>query len=314
MGSAYLMARNEKPREAMQRRALSAMLNDAFFTWPSAVLIGFSIIATFLFPNIFSFWQPYYWIIFGAVAEAIYLWATVTDPVAAQQAVSRMLQEQYDPRDIRNQSARQRVQKALEYKRMIDQFVSAQTGAAKVDLSMTADEINDWIGLIYRLAKAIDTFEATPTIERDRRAVPTELENLKRRVQVETDPGVVAELKEAIDIRQQWLADLDSIANTIKRTDIQLDNTLAQLSRAYAQMQLRDTKAIDSGSSQRLRAQIKDEIASLADTVKAMDDVYNSHGYNTAVNDLAAESAATSASSVGGTENVKRASRGGDNA
>jgi hypothetical protein len=279
------MARERRASEQIQQRALGAMLTDAFFTWPSAVNIAFSLVMFFLVPPLFSWWQPWFWLVFGVVAEAIYLVATLTDPVASQQAVSRMLMERFDPGDIKNPSARQRLQKALEYKKNIDAFVSRQTGAMKVSLSQTANEINDWIELIYRLAKSIDTFEANAIIDRDRRAVPTELENLKRRLAVETDPGVKAELEEAVAIRQQLLDNLKSIESSVKRTDIKLDNTLAQLSTVYAQMQLLDTKAVDSGRAQRLRSQIQDEIASLSDTISSMDDVYSYKGYQSALQD-----------------------------
>jgi hypothetical protein len=285
------MSRERRASEEIHQRALGAMLTDAFFTWPSAVNIAFSLIMFFLVPQLFPWWQAWYWLVFGVIAEAIYLWATLTDPVASQQAVARMLMERYDPNDIKNLSARQRLQKALEYKKSIDAFAARQTGALKVSLSQTASEINDWIELIYRLAKAIDTFEANSIIERDRRAVPTELENLKRRLNVETDPEVRAELEEAIEIRQRLLDNLQSIANSVKRTDIKLDNTLAQLSTVYAQMQLLDSRALDSGRAQRLRSEIQEEIASLSDTIHAMDDVYSYKGYKTALENVSAEAA-----------------------
>jgi hypothetical protein len=285
------MSRERRASEDIQQRALGAMLTDAFFTWPSAVNIAFSLIMFFLVPHLFAFWQPWFWIVFGVVAEAIYLVATLTDPVASQAAVSRMLMERFDPNDIKNLSARQGLQKALEYKRLIDAFAARQTGALKVSLSQTANEINDWIELIYRLARSIDTFEANSVIDRDRRAVPTELENLKRRLAAETDPDVQAELREAIEIRQRLLDNLQSIANSVKRTTIKLDSTVAQLSTVYAQMQLLDTKALDSGRAQRLRTEIQDEIASLSDTLNAMDDVYSYKGYKSAIDNISAEAA-----------------------
>jgi hypothetical protein len=302
------MSQDKNFSDELHQRALTAIVKDAFFTWPSAILIGFSIVAFFLFPAIFAWWQPWYWIVFGVVAEALYLWATVTDPVAGQQAVTRMFMEKFDPRDIRNQGARQRLQKALEYKRSIDAFVAKQTGAMKVNLGQTAVEINSWIELIYRLAKAIDTFEANSIIDRDRRAVPTELENLKRRMNAETDPGVREELQEAINIRQRLLDNLQSIANSVKRTDIKLDNTLAQLSTVYAQMQLLDTKEVDSGRSQRLRNDIQDEIASLSDTINAMDEVYQYQGYKNAVANL--DSPVAHSAAAGEDDGESRAARG----
>ncbi len=302
---------SQDKRAQIEQRALTAMLTDAFFTWPSAVLIGFSIVAFFVVPPLFSWWQPWFWIVFGVLSEAIYLVATVTDPVAGQQAVSRMLTEKFNPNLIRNISARQRMQKALEYKRSIDEFVNQQSGALKVSMSQTASDINNWIELIFRLAKAIDTFEANTIIDRDRRAVPTELENLKHRLAVETDPGVQSELQEAIGIRQRLLDNLQSIANSVKRTDIKLDNTLAQLSTVYAQMQLIDTKEVDGSRAQRLRSEIQDEIASLSDTISAMDDVYHYQGYKTALENLGSD---TSASADGSTNASTSAASSSDKA
>src|SRR5258706_3732966 len=153
------MSRDRRASEEIQQRALSAMVTDAFFTWPSAVNIAFSIVMFFLVPSLFVWWQPWFWIVFGVIAEAIYLIATVTDPVASQQAVSRMLMEKYDPGDIKNISARQRMQKALEYKKLIDAFAATQSGALKASLSSTATQINAGIELIYQLAKNNDAFE-----------------------------------------------------------------------------------------------------------------------------------------------------------
>src|SRR5260221_5270062 len=135
------MAREKRASEQIQQRALSAMLTDAFFQWPSAVNIAFTLIMFFLVPNLFIWWQPWFWIVFGVIVEAVYLVTTLTDPVASQQAVSRMLMEKFDPGDIRNISARQRLQKALEYKKNIDAYVNRQSGALKVSLSQTADQI-----------------------------------------------------------------------------------------------------------------------------------------------------------------------------
>jgi hypothetical protein len=279
------MAKDDRPSQIIRQQALTAMLSNAFFTWPTAITLGFSVVAVFLFGSIFPWWQPWFWLVFGIVTEFIYVAVTLTDPVANQQAVERMFTEKFDPRSIRNASARQRMYKALEYKRSIDAFVDQQHGALKVSLGQTASEIQSWIALIYRLARATDTFDGNSIIDRDRRNVPTELENLKHRLTVETDGGIQAELKDAIAIRQRLLDNLQSIATSVKRTEIKLDSTLAQLSTVYAQMQLIDTKELDGGRTQRLRSEIQDEIASLSDLISAMDDVYAYQGYKTALND-----------------------------
>ncbi|MBE7511292.1 MAG: hypothetical protein HS103_00565 [Anaerolineales bacterium] len=64
----------------------------------------------------------------------IYLVATLTDPKAREQANLRILKEQFDPGDIQDLYARQQLVKALEYKRIIDEFVGKQSSAMRVAL------------------------------------------------------------------------------------------------------------------------------------------------------------------------------------
>ncbi|MBX3065532.1 MAG: hypothetical protein KF726_21330 [Anaerolineae bacterium] len=306
-------------REQMEQRALGAMLREAFFTWPSAVTIAFTLIMFGLqvsLGSILPFWQNWMWLAFGVVAEGAYLWATVTDPAAAAAAVSRMLQERFDPRDIRNQHAREQMRKALEYKSRIDEFVLKQSGAMKESLSQTSQEINDWIEQIYQLAKSIDLFEANDIIERDRRTVPTDLANLKRRLGMESDPTIKRELEDAIETREKLAASLKTIENNAKRTEIKIDNTVAQLSTVFAQMQLLNSRELDSGKAQRLREEIRDEIASLGDIVDAMGDVYDygrgEPAYSAAVRELtSSDSASDDAAADSDERQQRRTSAGG---
>lgn len=61
----------------------------------------------------------------------------------------------------------------------------------------------------------------------------------------------------------------------MKRAGLQLDNTLAALGTLYAQVQVIDSKDMDSARARRLRDEIHDEVAELQDTILAMDEVYS---------------------------------------
>lgn len=284
------MTREPSVQDEVRQRALSAMLTDAFFTWPSAVTIGMTILAFFSGIQLWPGMQPWMWVIIGAVLEVVYIVATLTDPAARKQALDRMLTERFDPRDIKNDHARSRLEKALEYKRSVDTFVSKQAGAMRVTLDDTRRSIDQWIGLIYRLAKSIDNFESNAIIDRDRREVPTQLRALENRLKIEKDPAVRAEIQQAIEIRSALAKDLEKVESLVKRTEIKMDTTVAQLSTVHARMQLMDAKELDSGRAQRLQTEIKDELSELNDIVDAMDDVYSSAGYTAALSNLQADS------------------------
>ncbi len=286
------MTRQKRTTDELRERALGALVTDAFFTWPSALVIGLTMIAFFSGISLFDAFQPWMWLVIGAILEVIYLVVTVNDPTARRQAISRMLQEKFDPRDIRNLPARQRLQKALEYKRSIDEFIAKQSGAMQLALQDTANEIEDWIEQIYLLGKSIDNFESNAIVERDRREVPTQLRSLETRLKLESDPTVKAELQEAIAIRKRLLEDLGKVASLVKRTEIKMDNTVAQLSSVHTKLQqMAHTKEMDSTRARRLSQEIHDEVAALADIVEAMEDVYSSSaggGYTSAVDKLSA--------------------------
>jgi len=268
-----------KMREEMRGRAWKTILGTAFFSVESAVIIALSIALFGLGFQPFEWWRAGYWLIFGLLAEALYLGVTMTDPQAAQRAVDTMLTERFDPDDIRNPLARERLKRALEYRRLIEEAARRHTGAMRTSIEATASEINTWIEQIYTLAQRMDTFEENEVINRDRRMVPYDLQNLRRRLEREQSPSVRTELEDAIQIKEAQLANLRSLENSVKRADIQLDHTLSALGTVYAQVQLIDTKGeVDSSRTQRLQSEIQDEVASLQDMISAIDEVQSYQG------------------------------------
>ncbi len=262
-----------KAREEMRGRAWQAILSAAFFSVESAVIVALAIVLFGLGYQPFEWWHAAYWLIFGALAEALFVGVSLTDPKAAQRAISDMLSEKFDPGDIQNPSARERLNRALEYRRLILESAAKHSGAMRHNIESTASEITTWIEQIYTLARRMDTFEEDEIISRDRRLVPYDLDNLRRRLKAEDAPNVRAELEDAIQTKETQLANLRNLENSIKRADIQLDHTLSALGTVYAQVQLIDAKDVDSARAQRLQSDIRDEVMSLQDTISAIDEV-----------------------------------------
>jgi len=282
----------------LRDKALGAMVTDVFFTWPSAVTIALTIIAFFSKIELFAGWQPWYWVIVGAVLEVIYMVATLSDPKARQAVVSNMLSEKFDPRDVKNIYARQQVQKALEYKHSIDTFVNRQTGPLRTELEQTSNEIESWVAQIYRLARSIDTFDSNAIIRRDRIQAPTELAALERRLKVTTDPAVRAELERAIEAQRQLADDLQRVANQGQRMEIKMQTTVAQMSTIYAKLQLLDAKELDGSRARRIQDEIHDEVSSLNDLIDAMSDIQTSGTASAALSRLATEDDSASSDSA----------------
>ncbi|MBN1967155.1 MAG: hypothetical protein JW910_21050 [Anaerolineae bacterium] len=258
----------------MRQRATRALITDAFFRWESALTIALTMLLVFFVPTPFTWWHPLFWVIGGVLAELALIVTHINDPVAAEQAIARMFQEDYDPREIKNVVTREQFERALEYRAGIATMVAQHDGAMRVSMQETLSEIDDWIAQIFRLAKRMDVFDEDAILEQDRKAVPSQLRNLRKRMDLEEDPSVRAELTDAIRLKEQQLENLRAVANNVKRADIQLQNTLAALGTVYAQMQVIDTKDLDSARTRRLRDEIHDEVSGLQDTIMAMEEVY----------------------------------------
>lgn len=256
-----------------RQRALGAIISNALFRWETAVTLAMTAILYLFVPQPFDWWQPWFWIAGGAIAEAALVASTLTDPNAASEAVARAFESRYDLGKIRNPVSRQRLQRALEYRRSMLALVGRHQGAMRTQLQQTVDDVNDWIGHMVDLALHVDAFESNELVERDRRAVPQQLEKARQRLTREQDPAVRQDLEQQVRQLEQQLENLEATANSIKRAEIQLESTLSSLGTIYAQMSLLGTKDVDSARAQRLRLEIQDEVTGLQDTIEAMDEV-----------------------------------------
>jgi hypothetical protein len=272
------MSRRQGSRFSPQKQAKRAIVRSALFSPQSATIAVVSIIGFTMEISVLGL-VPGFWLALGAAGILAYLWATITDPNAVSGVVSRMFEREYNPIDIRNLRARQRLQQALEYVQNIQRLGQQHGGALRTQIEATVSEIDDWVEQIYKIARRIDIYEDNTLINRDRARVPNELNMLRQRLENEPDARVKTELEGTMRLKETQLSNLKMLETNIKRADIQLDNTLAALGTIYAQVQLLDSKEVDGRRANRLRQEIQDEVLSLKDTIEALDDVQATSSY-----------------------------------
>lgn len=268
----------DKISRQVRNRTLNAVLSSAFFSWQSAVIIALAII--FFGLNLAVLGLPaWFWLVFGAIAEALYLVVSVTDPRVQQRAMTQALEYKYTPSDIKNPTARGRLVKAMEYYAAIQSLMQTRSHASRLEFQHTLDDISDWIGYLHELGKRIDQFEDNDLINRDRMQARQELENLNKRLKVEQDLRVQKELQEAIKLKEIQLDNLKNLEANAKRADIEMDSKLSALGTVYAQLQVIGSKKIDSSRVQRLRNEVHDQVMELQDTISAIDEVQQYKAY-----------------------------------
>ncbi len=266
------------PRSDLQRRARTAIFRSAILSPQSLSLGLISTLGAGLGIGFLGI-NPIGWLVFGAVAEIAYLGTTLTDTQANTRAVAQMFQREYNPAEIKNRHARQRMEQSLEYYRNMQELAATTNGARRVQIDSTISEVDDWVEQIFRIAKRIDNFQENTLIARDRLRVPDEIKMLQQRLAREADGGIQVELNDAIRIKQTQLQNLEALDTNIRRADIQLDNTLSALATVYTQLQLLDSKSIQGGRAHRIKEEINNEVLSLRDMVEAIDDVQTSSSY-----------------------------------
>lgn len=266
-------------RTELQQKAQSTLIQFAIFRWESAVIIALTIVLTFLLPRPFVWWPRFGWPLLGLTAVALLVYSSLTDAETNAQVLLNVFQEQFNPRAIRDQALRTKVVSALEYQRRIETQIRQQPrGAIRDRLENTAAQITDWLANIYQLAIRLDAYNADDLLERERTAIPKEIERLLAQRRTESNPTVQAQLDSVLaSKRNHWqaLRDLDA---RMKQAALQLDQSLTALATIYSQVRLIDAQSIGSGRAERLQADIQEQVARLNDLVASINDVYN---YNT---------------------------------
>lgn len=260
-------------KESIKQRAFGAVLQRAVFSWQVGLTATVTLLLMVLQPTPFEFWQWWFWLIGGGVTAGLFVLSNLADPQAAQEAIAKEFERQFNLSQIKSPISRQHLQSALEYRHNMFELVKQARGALRVDLLQTIDVIDKQIGGMYDLAQKIDAFQSNELAERDRKRVVDQLDNTRIRMEREQDPAVRRDLERLAFQLEQQLANLEAVASGMKRAEIQLETTLATLATVYAQMANLGTKEVDSGKSQRLRDEIQSEVLNLQDTIEAMTEV-----------------------------------------
>lgn len=261
----------------IRSRAWSAILSYAIFRWESAATIALVILLAYFVPRPFEWFQWWYWLLIGAVAEGLIIWSSISDIDTGARVVADMFRQEFNPGVIKSPTYRADVERALDYRSRIEQLIQkSETGILQQHLQESTAGISDWIAQIFRLAQRIDEYENDPVIKQDAADAPQEMRELQARVQRATDSGVREQATHALESKQAQWQNLTKLMQTMEQAELQLDATLTALGTVYSQLVLiRSKDDIQDSRAQRLRSDIAEQVAQLNDLQQAMDQVYN---------------------------------------
>ncbi|MFO7539589.1 MAG: hypothetical protein R6X32_16250 [Chloroflexota bacterium] len=266
------------PRETLEEKVRQSILQEAIFRWENAAVISSSLLlATFApsvsYVGIIPWWG---WLLGGVAAAGGLTYSSMTDPEFGRRVAAALLQKEFEPGRLKDRTLQQKMNQALDYRSRIEQAILEQRGTAiEMELTRTANQIDEWLEHIYNLARRIDRYRNEQGVfGRDLKNSRSRLQELRQALTQTDDSQIKRQIESTISALEKQANTLESLDATIRRAELQLENTLTHLGTIYSQTMLVDAKDIDSGRARRLRQEIVDEVTEINDVLLAMDEVY----------------------------------------
>ncbi len=262
---------------SIRQRARRALLTGALLRRESLITLALTAVLVIADLQPLPDWQPWYWLVAGALALAALVAGHLGDAESASHVLHEEFAARYEIHSIRNATSRERLRRALEYSAAMQHMADLHQGALRESLRQTAADVETWIAHMVYLARHIDTFEENDLVSRDLKAVPRRIAQTRQRLASEQDPTIQGELQRQLEQLQQQLENLNAVGSHGQRAVLRLENALASLGTMHAQMALLGTRKADSSGARQMRQEIRDEVSELQDTIEAMDEVQAGH-------------------------------------
>jgi hypothetical protein len=265
-------------RSKLTKQKLNIIVQYALFRWENAVLVAGAILLSWLLPRPFAGWPGWGWYAAAALGVAIIFFSSLTNAQDNLQLLLNEFQGQFDLKRIQLAGLRHDVETALEYQRRIETNVRRKNAGMLWDRpENTADQLDDWIENIYQLALRVDAYRRDALLKQEQAAVPRDIAQLKVRQKQESNPAFQQELARAIESKQKQQDAMLALEVRIKQAELQLSQSLAALATIDSQVQLIEVQDADSGRSERIQADIKEQVDRLNDLTSSINEVYDYH-------------------------------------
>lgn len=199
---------------------------------------------------------------------------------AAEKAAAKQAAEE-KPVNPQVQIYRQQLEQARRYREKILEFVRDEKRAASYGerLSQITAELERWEDRLHRLVERLIAFEENEVLQEDLTAVPAAIERLQKQQTAESDPQLTKEITQTLGAYQRQQEQLDALTHLMRRTQLDLEETIAAIGTLYSQMEVLSAMDIDSSRAQRLSHEVSEEVERLNDLLSAVEEVYSHSPY-----------------------------------
>jgi hypothetical protein len=165
--------------------------------------------------------------------------------------------------------------RAADYRKQIQGIIKSRRSGLLADrLKDVLQKLTSWEERVNQLADRLTNYERDSIIRRDFKEVPDRINRLRKQAALETDPEMREQIERTEAAYEEQYRQLETLARTMRRTRLNLDDTLASMGTIYSQVQLLNAMDIDSGRAARIAEEIDAEVLRLNDVLLALSEAY----------------------------------------
>jgi hypothetical protein len=165
--------------------------------------------------------------------------------------------------------------RAADYRKQIQGLIKSRRPGLLADrLKDVLQKLTSWEERVGQLSDRLTTYERDGIIRRDFKEVPDRINRLRRQASLEADPEMQQQIERTQAAYEEQYRQLETLARLMRRTRLNLDDTLAAMGTIYSQVQLLNAMDIDSGRAIRIAEEIDAEVIRLNDVLSALSEAY----------------------------------------
>jgi hypothetical protein len=166
-------------------------------------------------------------------------------------------------------------QRAKDYRLRIQRILKSRRRGPLTDaMASAAQNVQRWEERVGQLTVRLATFEKDAIIQRDIREVPRDITRLRKLSETEIDPEIRKQMVRTLSGFEAQQGLLDTLVRLMRRTRLQLDDTLAAMGTIYSQVQVLAAMDISGPKATRIAEEIDEQVIRLNDLLSALGDAY----------------------------------------
>ena len=160
--------------------------------------------------------------------------------------------------------------RATAYRQRIQNLIKSRRKGPLADtFAAILPRLERWEERVTQLANRLANFESDKIIQRDIQETPQNITRLGRQIEKEGDSAVREQMQKTLEGYEAQKEQLEALVRLMRRTRLQLDDTLASMGTIYSQVQMLDAMDIDGVHATQIADEIEEEVTRLSDLLSA---------------------------------------------